>query len=114
MSLAQYMTPDNAPAVIYVDTPEGALDIAYEARAGEMFSKFAIAGNQLVMTANVNTSQLLRRLARRCRSEYMKLVRMTEWTTLTDVQVQEEALFEEAFGFIDKELKGADVAAKQA
>ncbi|MFI6160313.1 AAA family ATPase [Micromonospora haikouensis] len=108
MALTQFMTAPERSAAIYVDTPEGALDIAYEARAGEMFSTYASAGNQLVMTANVNTSQLLRRLAKRCRAEGMKLVRMTEWTTLSDVQIQEEELFEEAYALIESELGGRD------
>jgi AAA domain len=110
MSLAQYMTPGESPTVLYVDTPEGALDIAYEARAGEMFSQFAMARNQLIMTANVNTSQLLLRLAKRCRTENMKLVRMTDWTTLTDVQIEEESLFEEAYALIEDKLTGSDAA----
>ncbi|MFY1652159.1 AAA family ATPase [Solwaraspora sp. WMMB762] len=105
MSLAQFMTAPGQSATIYVDTPEGALDIAYEARAGDMLSAYASGNNQLIMTANVNTSQLLRRLARRCRAKGMQLVRMTEWTTLSDVQVQEEALFEEAYDLIESELR---------
>lgn len=109
MSLAEFMSPDDAAPTIYVDTPEGALDIAYEARAGDMFSHFALAGNQLIMTANVNTSQLLRRLAKRCSATRMKLIRMTEWTTLSDVQIQEEDLFEEAFEAIETALIAPDL-----
>jgi hypothetical protein len=103
MSLAQHMS-GGTPACLYVDTPEGALDIAYEARAGEMFSSFVASGDQLVMTANVNTSQLLRRMASRCGNANMQLVRMTDWTTLSDVQVAEEGLFAEAFELIEKAL----------
>lgn len=104
MSLAQHMGGDSAGACLYIDTPEGALDIAYEARAGDMFSNFVTEGDQLVMTANVNTSQLLRRMALRCGREKMQLVRMTEWTTLSDVQVQEEQLFTDAFEAIETAL----------
>ncbi|QDO89553.1 AAA family ATPase [Ornithinimicrobium ciconiae] len=109
MSLAQHMTGDGA-CCIYVDTPEGALDIAYEARAGDMFSKFVADGDQVVMTANVNTSQLLRRMAQRCGHRFMQLVRMTEWTTLSDVQSSEEQLFTDAYELIERALAGDDMA----
>jgi len=104
MSLAQHMTGDASPACLLVDTPEGALDIAYEARAGDMFATFAGRGDQIIMTANVNTSQLLRRMAARCGRVGMKLVRMTDWTTLSDVQSEEEGLFAEAFDAIEVAL----------
>ncbi|WP_158614109.1 AAA family ATPase [Cellulomonas sp. PhB143] len=104
MSLAQHMTIGEGPACLLVDTPEGALDIAYEAKAGEMFASFTADGDQLVMTANVNTSQLLRRMAERCGRERMEFVRMTEWTTLTDVQTEEEGLFNDAFSAIESAL----------
>lgn len=104
MSLAQHMGGGESSACLYVDTPEGALDIAYEARAGDMFSRFVEAGDQIVMTANVNTSQLLRRMAKRCGRARMQLVRMTDWTTLSDVQVQENELFTEAYEAIEAAL----------
>lgn len=107
MSLAQHMSGATSNVCLYVDTPEGALDIAYEARAGDMFSNFVSEGDQLVMTANVNTSQLLRRMAARCGRSKMQLVRMTEWTTLSDVQVEEEALFTAAFEAIEAALDSA-------
>lgn len=102
MSLAQHMT--GGGSCLLVDTPEGALDIAYEARAGDMFASFASGGDQIVMTANVNTSQLLLRLAERCGHDGMQLARMTDWTSLSDVQVREEKLFERAFDSIDAAL----------
>lgn len=106
MSLAQHMTDGVSPASLYIDTPEGALDIAYEAKAGDMFAAFSSASDRIIMTANVNTSQLLKRMASRCRHAGMQFVRMTDWTTLTDVQSEEEALFAEAFNEIEDALDG--------
>ena len=53
-------------ATLYIDTPEGSLDIAYERRAGRMFGKFVEGHERLFMTANINTSQLLQELAPTC------------------------------------------------
>jgi len=36
----------------------------------------------------------------------MTLVRMTAWTDLSAVQMEEEALFREAYNDIEKELRG--------
>jgi len=104
MALAQFVLGQKSPAPIYIDTPEGALDIAYEARAGEMFGQFVAGGHDIVMTANINTSQLLKKLAAMCGASRMTLVRMTEWTDLSEVQMQAESLFREAYGGIEKEL----------
>lgn len=104
MSLAQHMTSGSGPACLLIDTPEGALDIAYEAKAGDMFASFTAEGDQVIMTANVNTSQLLTRMAERSGRAKMQFVRMTEWTTLTDVQIEEEHLFEKAYGAIEEAL----------
>jgi len=104
MALAQHMAAPGTPSTLYIDTPEGSLDIAYESRAGDMFGQFVADGHDIVMTANINTSQLLLELARRCGREGMKLVRMTDWTTLSDVQVSAEGLFDQAFGQIEAAL----------
>jgi hypothetical protein len=105
MALAQQMSKSGSPACLYVDTPEGSLDIAYESRAGSMFGQFVSSGDQLVMTANINTSQLLRRLASTCGPARMKLLRMTEWTSLSEVQSAEENLFDEAYSAIEAALE---------
>ncbi|HTC58789.1 MAG TPA: AAA family ATPase [Solirubrobacteraceae bacterium] len=107
MALAQKLSRSLYPATLYVDTPEGSLDISYESRAGSMFGRFA-KDNLLVMTANINTSRLLVNLAQVCRREGMELVRMTEWTELSDVQQESEGLFEEAYGQIERRLDGGD------
>lgn len=107
MALVSQMASAGAPGVMYIDTPEGSLDIAYEAKAGEMFGTFARDGHGLIMTANINTSKLLERLAKRCGRDLMILERMTQWTVLSQVQAEEETLFDEAFAAIESALDGA-------
>lgn len=91
---------------LLVDTPEGSLDIAYESRAGKMFADFSTGDFCLFLTANINTSQLLLQLAEMCGNDNMQLERMTKWTTLSDVQQQEEAKIEDAFTIIEERLNG--------
>ena len=100
-------TASDGTGTLLVDTPEGSLDIAYESRAGEMFARFVGNGYHLLMTANINTSQLLRELARRCGTERMSIERMTEWTALSDVQANAQHLFRNAYELIEAELNGA-------
>jgi DNA repair exonuclease SbcCD ATPase subunit len=95
--IAQISARDAVLPALFVDTPEGSLDIAYEAKAGVMFSTFAKKGFGLIMTANINTSKLLLRMASCCGPQLMVLERMTEWTTLSEVQAEEEGLFNDAY-----------------
>ena len=104
MSLAEFMS--NTPATLFIDTPEGSLDIAYEARAGAMFSNFAQSGNYILMTANLRSSKLVVRLAEMQSGSHMQIVKMTEWTELSEVQKQGEALFTEAYEEIESALSG--------
>lgn len=104
MALTRQLSADGATPVLYVDTPEGSLDIAYERRAGSMFGQFVEEGGQLLMTANINTSELLLNLASTCTSSHMRLQRMTEWATLSDVQVNERDAFDQAFNQIEGRL----------
>jgi hypothetical protein len=105
MALVQQMTSPESPGTLYIDTPEGSLDIAYEGRAGRMFGLFVRDGYQLIMTANINTSQLLLKLAETCGSARMRLLRMTEWTSLSEVQAAAEDLFNDAFRQIEQSLE---------
>lgn len=91
-------------ATILIDTPEGSLDIAYESRAGAMFAGFSKGQHKVVMTANINSSQLLLELAGICKSAKMRIERMTLWTELSDVQQEESAKIEQAFAEIEKKL----------
>lgn len=102
MALSDFISDGNS--TLFVDTPEGSLDIAYEARAGVMFSRFVEAGHFLIMTANLRSSHLIERLAELSGREIMKVARMTDWTELTEVQRDEEALFNEAYAKIEEWL----------
>lgn len=107
MALTQHMSNSKSPGGMFIDTPEGSLDIAYEKRAGDMLAKFAKAGHQIIMTANLNSSQLLLALARECGSKGMQLCRMTDWAELSEVQQAEEGLFDSAFSAIEAEMASA-------
>jgi len=109
MALAQYVSDQESPACLFIDTPEGSLDIAYEDRAGGMFAKFVQSGHAMIMTANINSSKLLKTLARSCGAEAMQIVQMTHWTELSDVQRDAESLFREAFAEINAALQPSGV-----
>ncbi|WP_199805315.1 AAA family ATPase [Bradyrhizobium pachyrhizi] len=102
MALAEHMS--DGPATLLIDTPEGSLDIAYEARAGSMFSKFAEAGNKILMTANIKSSELVLNLAKLRKHQGMQVVRMTDWTDLSEVQQSGEQLFLAAYSDIEAAL----------
>lgn len=102
MALSEFMS--TGPATLLIDTPEGSLDIAYEAQAGAMFSKFVAEGNAVLMTANLRSSELILRLAQLQKRQGMQIVRMTDWTDLSQVQQREEGLFRDAYDKIDAAL----------
>ena len=106
MALAKQLASPERPATLFIDTPEGSLDIAYERRAGRMFGRFVADADRLFMTANINTSKLLLELAATCGTEKMKLARMTDWTSLSEVQQEAESDFEAAFSAIEQALSG--------
>ena len=103
MALAEFASKEGA--TLLIDTPEGSLDISYEARAGQMFSNFAEGGNSILMTANLRSSALMRRLAERRKLQGMQIERMTDWTDLSEVQRAEEGLFQEAYEEINQALQ---------
>ena len=92
-------------AFMLIDTPEGSLDIAYESRAGKMFADFVAKGYSVIMTANINSSQLLLKLAELCGEQRMRIERMTEWTVLSQVQQAEQEVIESAYDKIEEKLK---------
>lgn len=105
MSLAIFLSRSGKEATMLIDTPEGSLDIAYESRVGNMFAEFVKTYHQsIMMTANINASQLLLTLARECGRENMKVRRMLSWTDLGPVQKQGEHLFETVFQNIESAL----------
>ncbi|MBD7614391.1 AAA family ATPase [Klebsiella pneumoniae] len=103
MAITEFMC--DGPATLLIDTPEGSLDIAYEARAGSMFSKYAKQNNFILMTANLRSSYLVLRLANLQKKQGMQIVRMTEWTNLTEVQKSEEGLFTRAYNDIEAAME---------
>ena len=105
MALVRFMSCAASPGCLYIDTPEGSLDVAYETRAGWMFSQFSRDGFGIIMTANINGSRLLTAMAKRCGSRRMHVQRMTSWTELSEVQQQQEKLFAEAFSNIETALR---------
>lgn len=105
MALAQHISVPGALATLFIDTPEGSLDIAYEKRAGQMFADFVGSGHDLLMTANINSSRLLKTLAESCTPDNMAIVQMTQWTELSDVQQASSELFSEAFEYIEQALR---------
>ncbi|MFE9057145.1 AAA family ATPase [Streptomyces mutabilis] len=106
MALTEYMIGPGASACLLIDTPEGSLDIAYEARAGEMFGEFVTRGNRIIMTANLNSNRLVLELANVCRRDLMHVERMTNWSVLSEVQAQSENLFDKSYEDIQVSLDG--------
>ena len=94
----------SSSSFMLIDTPEGSLDIAYESRAGKMFADFVTKGYDVIMTANINSSQLLLKLAEKCGKDKMKVERMTDWTILTQVQQEEQGVIEKAYTQIEEAL----------
>lgn len=105
MSLAIYLSKKESPATMFIDTPEGSLDIAYESRVGNMFAEFVKIYNQnLFMTANINASQLLISLAEKCGKSKMQFRRMLDWTDLSVIQKEGEGLFKKVYKTIETAL----------
>ncbi len=106
MAIAVFLSDKKNGATLMVDTPEGSLDIAYESRVGNMFAEYVTEYSQnLLMTANINASQLLIVLAERCGDKKMKFRRMLEWTDPTEIQKDGEHLFKKVYKNIDAALQ---------
>jgi hypothetical protein len=69
-----------------------------------MFADFVKKGYSVIMTANINTSHLLLRMAEQCGKDKMQIERMTTWTTLSIVQQEEQSSIEQAFDSIETKL----------
>ncbi len=108
MSLAIYLSKKGNEATMIIDTPEGSLDIAYESRVGEMFASFINDYSQnILMTANINASQLLISLAEKCGISKMRFKRMLDWTDLSIIQKEGEKLFKKVYRNIELALNGS-------
>jgi hypothetical protein len=69
---------------------------------------FAEAGHRVIVTANLNSSQLLLELAKRCGRSRLRMCRMTDWAELSEVQQDEETLFDEAYDRIETAMGAQD------
>lgn len=108
MALAIFLSGKNIGASMFIDTPEGSLDIAYESRVGNMFAEYTMEyGQNLFMTANINASQLLISLAEKCGKNQMKFRRMLDWTDLSEIQKEGEVLFKKVYSNIEAALNKA-------
>jgi DNA repair exonuclease SbcCD ATPase subunit len=106
MSLAIYLSSSKKEATLLIDTPEGALDIAYENRVGKMFAHFINSYSQnMLMTANINSSELLVSLANNIKNDKMVMRRMLDWIDLSIVQKEEEKLFKKYFNNVESLLR---------
>lgn len=101
MAFAKFASPNGAGAPLYIDTPEGSLDLAYEAQAGEMLAQFAQDGHNIFMTANINTSQLLKSIAIKSRMSGFWVQRLYRWTELSAVQEKQETTFDKTLNAIE-------------
>ncbi|NFI41184.1 chromosome partitioning protein ParA [Clostridium botulinum] len=64
MAIINFMQ-DNIPnfsTFFITETPEGSLDLIYEAQVAEMFLKFAQTNNNIIFTSNLNSSSFLNKL----------------------------------------------------
>ena len=105
MAIAIYLATPTNPAFMLIDTPEGSLDIAYENRVGKMFANFILEYKQnIIMTANINASQLLISMAELCGNDKMKFKRMLDWTDLSVIQKEGEFLFDRVYHNIEHAL----------
>ena len=97
---------DGYPTSMLIDTPEGSLDIAYETNAGSMFSEYINSNQKLIITANLNSSGLIKKLAENCRKTKFALLNMLTWAKLSSVQSSLYGLFDASIQAIEKLLEG--------
>lgn len=107
MAFAQFVSPAKSGAPLYIDTPEGSLDLAYEAQAGQMIAGFADEGHKVFMTANINTSQLLSSIASHSGKCGFSIQRLYHWTEMSEVQEKREKKFDETLNDVEKLVKRA-------
>lgn len=70
------------------ETPEGSLDVAYEAQVAEMFIRFAESYNNIIFTSNLNSSNFLSELFSKIRHYERKsrILNLLEKGNMTKVQ----------------------------
>ena len=106
MAFAIYLSNPDNEATLFIDTPEGSLDIAYENRVGKMFAEFINSYSQnMLMSANINSSQLLISLATNIKKGKMNMRRMLDWIDLSIVQTAEGKLFKQYYNNVETILR---------
>lgn len=97
MTLLSWISHEQWTPFLAIDTPEGALDIAYETNAGIMFGTFlTVHGGALLTASNLNSSRLIRRTLEGCRDsgKIVSLHDLREWATTTTVQNEHKPLMD--------------------
>ena len=86
MAMVSFVCTENKCSSMLIDTPEGSLDIAYETNAGTMFSEYVNSNQKMIITANLNSSGLIRTLAEKTKAEKFELINMLKWAKLSSVK----------------------------
>ena len=105
MAIIGFVCSEEKQCTMLIDTPEGSLDIAYETNAGSMFSEYIKEDHKLVITANLNSSGLIRTLASNTGREKFNLISMLKWANLSLVQSNHFDLFSSAIADIESRLR---------
>lgn len=105
MAIVSFVCSQEKKCTMLIDTPEGSLDIAYETNAGSMFSEYIRSGHKLIITANLNSSGLVRTLAEKTKNNYFQLISMLRWAHLSTVQSSHYSLFDDAIAQIKTRLE---------
>ena len=98
---------DNVPnfsTFFITETPEGSLDLIYEAQVAEMFLKFAKTNNNIIFTSNLNSSYFLKKLFDNFSEEESdkKILNLLEKAKMSDLQKKERVTLD----LMIKELRG--------
>lgn len=103
MAIVDYVcSSERISTTMLIDTPEGSLDIAYETNAGSMFSEYIDSHQKMIITANLNSSGLIRTLANNTKASKFALINMLKWAKLSSVQSSLFELFQNAISEIEK------------
>lgn len=105
MTMVTFICSENNSCSMLIDTPEGSLDIAYETNAGTMFYEYVNDNQKMIITANLNSSGLIRTLAENTKTEKFELINMLKWAKLSLVQSHHLELFSTAITEIKNRLE---------
>ncbi|MEW9938700.1 AAA family ATPase [Clostridium butyricum] len=95
---------DNFSTFFITETPEGSLDLIYEAQVANMFLKFAKTNNNIIFTSNLNSSSFLNKLFYEFSNEDMdeRILNLLEKSRMSELQrknkIQLDLLVEKLYG----------------